>query len=470
MEIRGTNLEKIEKILTDCIQDIKSGKATLVECLDRYDSRRNELEPLIKMALSIQEPPAFTLDDSYKQAAKARLMYQIRDTSQKKSKSFIDILSLGIPPRLTWARVAMSVLVVLILMSMMVGGTAYAAQDSLPGDFLYPVKIRTEDARLLVAGGESAKARLTLKFAQTRLDEMNELTIIDPERAGLAIDGYKETLDAALHHIRQIADTSAQTNLLIQASEKMQYQLVFCDNVIDSNPGSSEPVNQASDAALNQQVQFLEMLSLQNNLKAAQINLDAMKNRIQRAQEKAVSNQYQTMQEVLLQYQQFSQLGENILQNAQVSNNNGVEIEVLSAQALSDYLDILDSISQQVPQQYHESIETCKQLTRQFEIQAHHAYQEQGNPDTGYEDGAKESVNGKGESGTSSGEPGSGAGEPDSGDGEPDSGAGEPGSGAGEPGSGAGEPGSGAGKPGSGNGETNNDTGNTGNGSGTSSQ
>ena len=50
----GTKLEKIEKILTDCIQDIRSGKSTLAECLDRYDSRRNELKPLIRIALNIQ--------------------------------------------------------------------------------------------------------------------------------------------------------------------------------------------------------------------------------------------------------------------------------------------------------------------------------------------------------------------------------------------------------------------------------
>ena len=459
-------MEKIENILTDCIQAIKSGKATLAECLDYYDSRRNELEPLIKIALNIQEPPAFTLENSYKQVAKARLMNQIRDTRQQKSVSFTDILSLGISPRLTWARAAMSVIVVVILMSMMAGGTAYAAQDSLPGDFLYPVKEKTEDARLLMAGNESAKARLSMEFAQTRLDEMNELINIDPERAGLAVEGYNDDLDTAFQHIRQITNIAVQTNLLVQASEKVQNQLAFCDNVIDGNPGPSEPVKQASNIALNQQVQFLEMLSLQNSLKAAQINFEVMGNRIQRAQEKLASNQYQTMHEALLQYQQFNQLGENILHAAQASNNNSIEIEVLSAQALSSYLGILDSISQQVPQQYQETIETCKQLTRQFEIQAHHRYQEQGNPNTGDGNSADGSVNGTGEPSSGAGEPAIGPGDP--GYGESGNGNGEPGSGTGESGSGDGESGSGTHESGYGNGEPNNGTGNFGNSTGVS--
>ena len=36
-------LEKIEIILTDCIREIRNGRATLAECLERYPSMRREL-------------------------------------------------------------------------------------------------------------------------------------------------------------------------------------------------------------------------------------------------------------------------------------------------------------------------------------------------------------------------------------------------------------------------------------------
>ncbi|MFC1947905.1 DUF5667 domain-containing protein [Chloroflexota bacterium] len=450
-------MEKIENILTDCIRDIKSGKVTLAECLDHYDSRREELEPLIKMALNIQEPPGFNLDSSYKQAAKAQLLHQIRGTKQKKLKSFTDILSFGIPYQLRWARVAVSVLAVIIMMSILAGGTAYAAQSSLPGDFLYAVKVRTEDTRLLIAAGDSAKAELSLKFAQMRLDEMNELMKTGSEKVELAIDGYKRNLDSAVQHIRRIRNSSDQTNLLIQSTENMQYQLVFCDSVTDNNPAFSEQVNKAGNLAVDQQVQVLEILSQLNIQKASQINFDAMENRIQRAQVKANGNQYQTMEEALLQYQQFNQLGEHILHTAQASNNHNTEIETLSIQALSGYLDILDSISQKVPQQYQKSIETCKQMTMQFQTQARYSYQGQNTPDDGPDSGsnkpdgsADKPDGGAGEPGSGTGEPGSGAGEPGADPDEPGSGTGEPGSGTGEPGSGAGKPGNGADEPGKG--------------------
>jgi len=450
-------MEKIEKILTDCIRDIKSGKISLAECLDRYNSKRDELAPLLKIALNIHESPAFNLDNSYKQAAKAQLLRRIQDTRQKKSKSLTDILSLGIPPRLTWARAAMSVLVVIILMAMLAGGTAYASQSSLPGDFLYPVKEKTEDARLFIAGDESAKARLNLKFAQTRLDEMNELTSISPERAGLAIDGYKDDLDAAFQHIRQITDTLVQTNLLIQATENMQNQLAFCDSIIDNEPSSSEQVNLACNLSVNRQMQLLELLSQRNTLRATQLNLIAMTNRIQRAQEKVDSNQYYVMQEVLRQYQQFTRLGEQILHDAQASNSNIAEIETLSIQALSSHLDILNSISQNAPLEYQESIENCRQMTQQYQTLAQYTYQEKNSPNS-------ETGGDYGNSGAGHDEPGSGTSDPGTGIGEPGGGAGEPGSSFGEPGSGAGKPGSGSGEPGNGTNKSGNGNGEPGNG------
>ncbi|MFC1994913.1 DUF5667 domain-containing protein [Chloroflexota bacterium] len=420
-------MEKTETILTNCIREIKSGKATLAECLDRYPSMRQELEPLLKMALNIRELPAFNLDSSYKQATKARLLQQIRFSKQEKPRPFTDIFNFGLPPQLVWARVAVSLLVVVILISMLAGGTAYAAKGSLPGDLLYPVKIGTEDVRLLIAGNSPVKAELSLEFANVRLVEMSKLANRDQEKAGLAVNGYRGNLAAAREQIRKISDASSLSNLIDRALDDVQNQVVFCDSIIDTNPAYAGPVNEASTLAINQQVDFLEMLAQQNILRAVQINLNAMQNRLQRAQVKANGNQYETMQEALLQYQQFNRLGEQILQSAQTSNNHNTEIEALSLQALTRYLDTLNDISQQVPLEYQSSIETSRQMTLQFQTQARHRYQKQGNPDASLGAGA--------------GEPGAGAGEPGAGAGEPGAGAGEPGAGAGEPGAGAGEPG-----------------------------
>jgi Domain of unknown function (DUF5667) len=378
-------LEKIEIVLTECIKDIKSGRATLDDCLNRYPSRRQELEPLLKLALNIKEPPVVELDSRYKQAAKARLLQQIRTAKPEKPRSFINIFNLGHPSRFVWVRVATIVAVAFVLLAVLGGGTVYAAQDSLPGELLYPVKMGVEDVRLFFAGSSAAKAELNLQFAQTRLEEMNKLAFSNEERTQLAVNGYRGNLDAAREQIRNITNTSTQYALLNRALVNMQNQLGFCDNVIDDNPAYIEPVREASTLCVNERVQLLTMLAQQNNVEAAQINLAAMQNRLQRAQAKADAGNYQTMQDALLQYSQFNQLGDQILQTAQGTNNNDAEIEELSLAALSGYLDTINSIYQEVPQQYRNSVEACRQVTLQFQNRAQHGHQNPEEPGTGQE-------------------------------------------------------------------------------------
>lgn len=56
------------------------------------------------------------------------------------------------------------------------GGTAFAAEGSLPGDALYPVKIHvTEEVRGWVAISDEAEARWEMRKASRRMDEAKEL-------------------------------------------------------------------------------------------------------------------------------------------------------------------------------------------------------------------------------------------------------------------------------------------------------
>jgi hypothetical protein len=385
-------LDKIETVLTNCIKEIKSGNSTLADCLNRYPSIRRELEPLLKLALDIKEPPSIKMDSREKQAVKAKLLQQIKSSRQKKSRSFADVFSFGLFPRLGWARAATSGLVVATLLSTLAGGTAYAAQSSLPGDMLYPVKTSTEDARLLVAGDNLDEAELNLQFAQIRLEEISKLAGGNEEIPDASLSRYRRHLAATGQQISRTSDTAVVASRLESSLVKLQNQVAFTDDIIDANPAYTAQVNEASTLAANEQVVLLGMLAPHNIQRAAQIDLDAMQNRLQRARITANGNQYQVMQTALLQYQQFSQLGEQILQTAQASNNYSTEIENLISEALAGYLDILDSILKQAPQAYQNNIEACRQMTSQFQTQAHNRYQQQGKPTMGA-DGSPSGVN-----------------------------------------------------------------------------
>jgi hypothetical protein len=72
-----TDLEKFEDILVQCIDDIKAGRSSIEDCMDRYPSMREQLEPLLRIALEIREPPDVKPSPSFRVKAKVWLMGQI---------------------------------------------------------------------------------------------------------------------------------------------------------------------------------------------------------------------------------------------------------------------------------------------------------------------------------------------------------------------------------------------------------
>ena len=78
-------------------------------------------------------------------------------------------------------------LIIGLIIALTGGGTVAASQGSLPGDTLYSVKLFTEDTRTAVAFNPDSKARLQIKFAAERIDEIK--TIL--EERGVEVEGLK---------------------------------------------------------------------------------------------------------------------------------------------------------------------------------------------------------------------------------------------------------------------------------------
>lgn len=55
---------RIPNILCECIEDIKSGKVNIKDCLSKYHHLHKQLMPLMTIAIHIQEPPKVELPDS----------------------------------------------------------------------------------------------------------------------------------------------------------------------------------------------------------------------------------------------------------------------------------------------------------------------------------------------------------------------------------------------------------------------
>jgi hypothetical protein len=81
-------------------------------------------------------------------------------------------------------------------------GAVYAAQDALPGDALYPLKLWSEETRLDLASDPDAEIDLLMQFVQARVNEMNEL-------AGQGIVSPAETQERAEQQIRTALELAA---------------------------------------------------------------------------------------------------------------------------------------------------------------------------------------------------------------------------------------------------------------------
>ena len=105
----------------------------------------------------------------------------------------------------------MNALVSLILAaSLLLGGgaTVAAAQDDLPNQSLYQLKLWTENAKMSMAGDPQEQATLLMNMAQTRVQEMAALA----EQGITPPDQVRDRLQQHLHQALQLAtETDAAT-------------------------------------------------------------------------------------------------------------------------------------------------------------------------------------------------------------------------------------------------------------------
>ncbi|HAL61140.1 MAG TPA: hypothetical protein DCP08_01875 [Chloroflexi bacterium] len=156
-----------ESLLDESLERLRKGEKL------EPSAEEGELEPLLELASRIQEistPPteAFVGDLEKRLVEKARALQRARRRSLW-DRYLTPIFS---PVRARrWAAV-LTVILALVLAS---AGTAMAAQGSIPGDPLYPVKRVTERLRLLVVRDLSGKTHLRLEFTRRRTEEIEAL-------------------------------------------------------------------------------------------------------------------------------------------------------------------------------------------------------------------------------------------------------------------------------------------------------
>jgi LysM repeat protein len=151
----------------DCIERLNEGE-TLDACLRVYPQFANELRPMLTAGQVIQRARIAPVEVQAAQArGRERLLFAMQQTPP-------------IPQRrantIPFMRLLTQAAAIILIFGALLGGTALAAESSLPGDPLYGYKRLTEGARLALPGDHDSLAE---QFAQRRVDEIRQLLAID---------------------------------------------------------------------------------------------------------------------------------------------------------------------------------------------------------------------------------------------------------------------------------------------------
>jgi hypothetical protein len=345
--------KKIEEILLECIEIIKAGQSDIDGCLRRYPSLREELEPLLNIAISLHEPPDICPSREFKIRARVSLMDHMyasgRATKLSHPGTVARAKGMAYSIRLKAMTVALAVVACLFGLG---GGLAYASQDSLPGDNLYPVKLATEQIRRVITVNDSNEVRLELELANTRLGEMAAVAYRGYEPLSTAIDGYEKNINLAFKNAEKIRDALELANILEILALATSDHIDMIDLIEDAaTEGASYRVQRAGEIAFDAHVRALRDLAVENAVRAAEINLATIESRLSRARTKAEENRMDEAEAALSQFQVLSRLGEEISQISRGVGNGSAQADELNARATSAHLEVLGIIYGKMPEQ-----------------------------------------------------------------------------------------------------------------------
>jgi hypothetical protein len=194
--------QKIDSILDNCLAQLRTG-ATVQDCLARYPEHADALRPLLALAQQVQSLPTPSPERAAMNAGRQRMIEAVRTKAARQEQA--SLLGLG---WLRWprpfagsvfgrplVRITVSVALVLLVISLSAGGLVAAAQSSLPGDLLYPLKRTAENVRMSFTFDPIEQQELQNQLDQERQAEVRAV-LTAGQAASLEFKGILEHLDA----------------------------------------------------------------------------------------------------------------------------------------------------------------------------------------------------------------------------------------------------------------------------------
>jgi hypothetical protein len=193
----------IENIVDRCLDLLQEGRS-IEQCLHLYPEVADDLEPLLRVAGELQRLPEAEPRPAALRTALLRAGAAL--PSQSDVLDFNQDLGLRSsvrrsPVRIAfrWAAAAAAVLVLTL-------GLGTASANSVPGDFLYPIKLATERVTFALTTSTDRRAELHLSFADSRLEELVRTAQADGQIDPLLLKRLLEHATLALEDAKPLPD------------------------------------------------------------------------------------------------------------------------------------------------------------------------------------------------------------------------------------------------------------------------
>jgi hypothetical protein len=144
------------------MEHLLNGQETIEQCLQRYPAHAKELEPLLQTVVLMHQVADVKPSAEFRARARYQMQLKMAQTAVPKRVA-------RTVPR--WAIAVCTAMFVFVL-----GGSAVlAAQNVMPGNPLYAVKLTTENLQVRLAGSEEKKTELYVTMANRRITELTWL-------------------------------------------------------------------------------------------------------------------------------------------------------------------------------------------------------------------------------------------------------------------------------------------------------
>ncbi len=234
--------KRFDSLLDECLGQIIAGEQTIEDCLETHPEQAAELEPLLRVALSLRQTSSLTAP----YGARERIGYRVQQAFRQQARP-------GAAPRALWHRRWVGVVVGLLVLLLASSGTVVASTSSLPDQPLYSVKLATEQVQISLTPRAIARAQLRAKFIERRIEEQRQMA----QRGRIdEMETLNRRLMVHLDYIESISDnpllSPAERRELVRLRQRinngaLKHQAIY-EEMLKQATGPAKPrLNEARD-------------------------------------------------------------------------------------------------------------------------------------------------------------------------------------------------------------------------------